>query len=123
MRAVLAVFVAMVLLSLGGCITTDYDDLLERARARYYARMLVHKARPAILERHYGRRGFATRARRGREADTTLREPSPIAARRGDITYKPIPYADSPEALAEKAQNERRDREIEQRLRSICRGC
>ena len=120
-------FVLAIALTLGGCVTSSsYSHLVADAHARYEQAVLSGGGAPPSY-----RTVYRTDAIRPRRSATRLRSPTAasesareIQAPAGSVRLSvTTPTVGSPDWLREKAEWERRDREMELKIRSICRGC
>jgi hypothetical protein len=113
-RLLRAAFVLTLPLVVAGC-TTGYS-LRDRISA-----LSVHE--PEAVPRPERR----TRPQTKRATDRAV-EPDSVASRISrwravPADHKRTPYVNSPEWLKEQAEAAKKDRELDQTIRSICRGC
>ncbi len=104
---------------LSGCSTYSLTDRIENAQSRVAvsapqqdaARLRAKRVRPSMRQ---ARRAY---------------EPASAASPRADrsqaavVLYPQTPYVGSPEFERERVQTERRERDLDRRIRAICGGC
>lgn len=108
-------------LALSGCGTYSLNDRIENARVRSVD---AFDRLPAPPRRVATARPRTRVVKRYETAGATAREARP-PTRNGDrvVLYPQTPYVGSPEFERERLQTERRERDLDRRIRSICGGC
>ncbi|MFL5041568.1 MAG: hypothetical protein ACJ8EA_05700 [Xanthobacteraceae bacterium] len=113
-----ALCLAVAALVLSGCASpSSYWTLIKQCQCREGAEPAVVSGEPAP------RRGGPAREARARPARTAVQETRRRAFTTDPSAYPPIPVFDSPEGQRERQQSERLNKQLDEALKNVCRGC
>jgi hypothetical protein len=112
-------------LTLSGCAaSSSYSTLVTQCPCREGVEPAVVSGEPAVVSGEPAPRpGGRAREARERIARTAVPETSRRAFTTDPSAYPPIPIFNSPQWEKEHRQSERLDKQLEDTLKSVCRGC